>query len=132
MEDYDQIWQLWHALKLPLDESDSRPGMEKKLERDPDLLLVAEENEVILGVIIGTWDGRYGRIYNQAVEPRVRRMGIGRALIREVERRLWEKGAREIRLLVSRDDLRAQEFYKANDYQPDERRILMIKRLSGF
>ncbi|MBI4301171.1 MAG: GNAT family N-acetyltransferase [Chloroflexi bacterium] len=130
MEDYEQVWELWEACKLSLGPSDSRTEIEKKLKRDPDLFLVVEENRAILGVAIGSWDGRVGSIYNHAVEPRCRRTGIGSGLMRELEHRLMEKGARRINLLVGKNNLEAQDFYEAGGFRFDDTQLLMTKELN--
>ncbi|MBI4295472.1 MAG: 2-amino-4-hydroxy-6-hydroxymethyldihydropteridine diphosphokinase [Chloroflexi bacterium] len=125
--DYNQVWQLWHACHIPLGTSDTQAAIEKKLERDPDLFLVADVNNAILGVVLGAWDGRTGWIYNHAVEPRCRGQGIGSALMVELEHRLAKKGATSIKLLVSRDNLDAQDFYQASGFKEDSDQLGMSK-----
>ena len=131
MDDYEQVRQLWQICKLPLTAAyDGQDAICKKLERDPDLFLVAEENKAILGVVMGTWDGREASIYNQCVEPRFRRTGIGSQLVKEVERRLKDKGATKISLLVDKDNLDAQDFFEAHGYQMDDRQVILTKELT--
>ncbi len=125
--DYKQVWQLWHACHILLGPSDTQDAIEKKLERDPDLLLVADVNNAILGVVIGAWDGRTGWIYNHAVEPRCRGQGIGSALMQEMERRMAKKGASSIKLLVGKDNLDAQDFYQDNGFKEESGQLVMAK-----
>src|SRR3989304_625574 len=93
MDDYDRVVQLWRNRGIKLGPSDTREGIKNKLARDPDLFLVAESNGAILGVVVGTWDGRQGWIYNAAVDQAVQRRGGGRLLARGVGKRLRGKGA---------------------------------------
>ena len=129
MEDYPRVRTLWQVCHLLLGEHDSREQIERKLERDPDLFLVAEENQAILGVVMGTWDGRCGWVWSQAVDPVCRRTGIGRRLMDELERRLREKGALEIMLFVDRDSLEAQDFYEASGFGFRRQSVVMAKSL---
>ena len=71
-----------------------------KLERDPDLFLVAEGDGGVVAAVMGTWDGHRGRIKRLAVRGDLRRSGLGRRMIEELERRFVEQGITRIRLEV--------------------------------
>lgn len=129
MKDYDRMWQLWRLCHIPLAESDSPERTAEKLKRDPDLFLVAEMNEAIMGVVMGSWDGRLAWIYNQAVDPCCRRMGVGSQLMSEIERRLQAKGATRINLLIEKTNLEAEDFYQSSGFSVEEGYTLMIKQL---
>ncbi len=129
MKDYDRMWQLWRLCRIPLAESDSPERTAEKLKRDPDLFLVAEMNQAIMGVVMGSWDGRLAWIYNQAVDPRCRRMGVGSQLMEEIERRLQAKGAKRINLLIEKTNLEAEDFYQSSGFSVEEGYTLMIKQL---
>lgn len=129
MKDYDRVWQLWRLCRIPPVGSDSPERTAEKLERDPDLFLVAEMNQAIMGVVMGSWDGRLGWIYNHAVDPRCRRLGIGSQLMKEIERRLQAKGATQINLLVEKTNLEAEDFYESIGFSVDDSYSLMIKQL---
>ncbi|MFD7657842.1 hypothetical protein ACFV4N_28045 [Actinosynnema sp. NPDC059797] len=56
--DYDDVTEVWKAAgrdALP------RAELEAKLERDPQLFLVARHGDAVAGVVLGTFDGRRGR-----------------------------------------------------------------------
>ena len=74
--------------------SDTPAEIEKKLTRDPDLFLVAEHDNKIIGTVIGGFDGRRGLLYHLAVDGSFRGQGIGTLLLSEVESRLRLKGCR--------------------------------------
>ena len=92
--------------------SDTREEIAKKLQRDPDLFLVATDSNEIIGTVIGGYDGRRGIIYHLAVEQSFRERGIGKMLMGEVERRLVAKGCLRCYLLVKDDALDVIEFYR--------------------
>ena len=58
-EDYAPVYELWeHAGPgIHLRRSDEPDEIEKKLERDPDLFLVAEIGDHLVGSVIGGYDG---------------------------------------------------------------------------
>ena len=129
MDDYDRVVQLWRNRGIKLGPSDTREGIKNKLARDPDLFLVAESNGAILGVVVGTWDGRQGWIYNAAVDQAVQRRGVGRLLAEELEKRLREKGACQVCLLVGKDNYYAQDFFEALGFQVAENERVMAKAM---
>ena len=67
--------------------SDTLNEIAKKVQRDPDLFLVAEVDNRLIGTVIGGYDGRRGMIYHLAVANEYRQQGIGEVLMEEVERR---------------------------------------------
>jgi ribosomal protein S18 acetylase RimI-like enzyme len=111
-EDCEAVRDLWVRAGLALRPSDTKEELEKKLGRDPELFLVAEENGAILGAVIGAFDGRRGFIYHLAVAPERQGEGIGKALTERVSEGLKKLGCIRLLLLVDEDNLSAQEFYK--------------------
>ena len=113
-DDYPAVLALWETAGpgLHIGSSDSPQEILKKLQRDPDLFLVAEIDGLIVGTVIGGFDGRRGLIYHLGVLSGYRRSGIGRALMAEVEARLQEKGCLKCYLMVIEDNDAAQ-FYEA-------------------
>ena len=118
--DYDQVYQLWESIEkgVRVGRSDTPREIEKKLERDPDLFLVAESDGRIIGSVIGGFDGRRGLIYHLAVAAEFRTNGIGTQLMDELESRLRAKGCLKSYLLVTVDNLEAEEYYKRHGWQP--------------
>lgn len=105
---------LWRSIEkgVSLGSSDTPEEIKKKLLRDPDLFLVAEEDGEIVGTVIGGFDGRRGLIYHLAVSASFRRRGIGSKLMKEVETRLKAKGCIRSYLLVTTDNHEAMKYYK--------------------
>ena len=118
--DYSDVIALWMdagpGIHLRL--SDEKDEIAKKLERDPDLFLVAEIGGQIVGTVLGGFDGRRGMIYHLAVNDSFRNKGIGTALMAEIESRMKQKGCIRAYLLVTRDNLDAVHFYESNDWEP--------------
>jgi ribosomal protein S18 acetylase RimI-like enzyme len=97
--------------------SDTREEIAKKVQRDPDLFLVAEADGRLIGSVIGGFDGRRGMIYHLAVADAYRQQGIGAALMDEVERRLKAKGCLKAYLLVVDGNEAATQFYMKRSWQ---------------
>lgn len=114
-KDYTLVRALWEMSGpgVQLSPSDEPGEIKRKLQRDPDLFLVMEEGEQILGTVIGGYDGRRGLVYHLAVTPERRGEGIGKALMAAIEARLRNKGCFKYYLLVRKNSLKALDFYRS-------------------
>ena len=124
-EDYTRVYDLWsHAGPgIQLRRSDEPEEIAKKLQRDPDLFLVAEVDGQIAGTVLGGFDGRRGMMYHLAVDERFRNQGLGEALMDALEDRLREKGCIRYYLLVTPDNESAIRFYEDRDWQQMNLRV---------
>ena len=96
IEDYDSIIKLWERAGLPSKPKgrDSKRAMERQMVSSPDLFIGAFYQGKLVGVVIGSYDGRMkGWINRLAIDPERRRMGIAQRLINAVERNLEKRGA---------------------------------------
>ncbi len=118
-EDYPAALYLWENAGpgINLRKSDEAEEIQKKIERDPDLFLVAEADGRMIGTVIGGFDGRRGLIYHLAVEAGTRKSGVGSQLMDEVERRLKAKGCIKCYLLVTTDNENAMRFYEKRNWE---------------
>jgi ribosomal protein S18 acetylase RimI-like enzyme len=113
-DDYPAARLLWEKAGpgIHLRRSDDPGEIRKKLERDPDLFLIAEIDGKMVGTVLGGFDGRRGMVYHLAVSEQVRRQGIGEMLMDELERRLKAKGCIRCYLLVTVENQDAINFYE--------------------
>lgn len=102
IEDYDRVYALWLSCRgMGLNNlDDSREGIRRFLERNPETCFVAEESGEIIGVIIAGNDGRRGYIYHTAVSPSHRRNGIAAALVSRTLSALKKCGINKAALVV--------------------------------
>jgi ribosomal protein S18 acetylase RimI-like enzyme len=102
--DYESVLHLWQQAGdgIGIGISDQPAEIEKKLQRDPDLFLVAESAGQLIGSVIGGFDGRRGMVYHLAVDAEYRGHGLGCRLMDEIESRLRAKGCRKAYLLVKK------------------------------
>lgn len=100
-DDVDDVLALWAAAAENSDRpADSSTAVLHLLERDPDALLLAIVDGVLIGTIIAGWDGWRAHLYRLAVHPAYRRRGVGQALLEQAEARLAEQGARRLDAMV--------------------------------
>jgi len=103
--DYDAIIRIWGDSGLPFKPNgrDSRDTIGKEFKRmdtcyygmfDPD-----NDNRMI-GVIVGTSDGRKGWINRLAIDPDYRGRALGGLLIKEAEQFLYDLGIKVIACLI--------------------------------
>ena len=128
-DDYARTVKLWESIEagMHVGRSDTPDEIQKKLKRDPDLFLVAELNEEIVGTVIGGYDGRRGMIYHLAVHESVRNKGVGALLLKEVEDRLQAKGCLKCFLLTFADNMTAIEFYKNRGWREQKEDLVFSK-----
>jgi len=112
--DYEAVRALWLSSGpgIQLSPSDEPEEIRRKLERDPELFLVAEEQGQLVGTVLGGYDGRRGMVYHLAVAPSMRGRGIARALMQTLEDRLRALGCYKYYLLVTMDNQAAIDFYE--------------------
>jgi ribosomal protein S18 acetylase RimI-like enzyme len=116
MADYEAVVDLWRRAGLWMRPSDSAEQVALKLQRDPDLFLVAGAEGRTVGVAMGGWDGRRAYIYHLAVDPRWRRRGVGDRLMDELERRFRAKGALKAKLQIMVGNDASAAFFAARGY----------------
>ena len=102
IDDYEKVYELWMScVGMGLNNlDDSKEGIDKFLQRNPDTCFVAEADNHIVGVIIVGNDGRRGYIYHTAVNPQYRRQGIAKSLVETALTALQNKGINKVALVV--------------------------------
>ena len=83
LNDYEKVHDLWMKIKGFAIRSidDSKEGVERFLNRNPGISVVAEEDGKIIGAILCGHDGRRGCMYHVCVDPEYRLKGIGKSMV---------------------------------------------------
>lgn len=124
------LLDLWHHADASPSPTDT-PEQVDQVIRDPAAsVLVAVDDDLLVGSIIGGWDGWRGNLYRLAVLPSYRRRGVARALVAAAEERLAERGARRVSALVEHDHPWAVGFWDSL-YEPDPRMIRYVKKVDA-
>ncbi|MEJ5225839.1 MAG: GNAT family acetyltransferase [Anaerolineales bacterium] len=118
-DDYEAVYTLWSNAGpgIQLRRSDTPEEIAKKVQRDPDLFLLAEQQGELVGAVMGGFDGRRGLVYHLAVRADCRGQGIGSLLMDELETRLRKKGCLKVYLLVTRDNGGVISFYEKRGWE---------------
>ena len=129
-EHFDGVKALWEEA-FPNDPPRNRAevAIPAKLAVQPELLLVAVDNEQVVGTAMAGYDGHRGWLYSVAVRQSHRRAGIGTLLVQEAERRLAELGCVKLNLQVRAENAAVAAFYRTLGYEIEER-VSLGKRLA--
>lgn len=111
---------LWEECGLTRPWNDPRRDIERKLTVQPELFLVALAGARIVGTVMAGYDGHRGWVNYLAVDPELRRRGIGRDLMRRAEEELLRLGCPKLNLQVRGSNEEAVGFYRALGYAPDD------------
>ena len=101
-EDFQGVHDLWMTIKgfgiRSVD--DSKEGVERFLQRNPGLSVVAEEDGTIVGCILCGHDGRRGCLYHVCVREGYRMRGIGKSMVVHCMERLKAEKINKVSLIA--------------------------------
>lgn len=120
-----------HLLEKVLPEScyeDTMEAFARQLSWDSELVLIAEKEQSIVGIIIGTIDNNKGYFYRVAVHADHQRQGIGKQLIETMKQRFVHRNVSKVFLA---GDIHNKTFlpvyesvgYRATDFSRAEKRL---------
>ena len=128
--DRDAVVTLWQRCKLVAPQNDPLKDIRRKLQVNPEWLLVGEKNGRLVATCMAGYEGHRGWINYLAVDPEYRRRGIGRQLMRAAETQLRAAGCPKINLQVRTSNQTALGFYQAIGFTVDDV-ISLGKRLES-
>jgi ribosomal protein S18 acetylase RimI-like enzyme len=117
-EDYDEVYKLWttiHGFAMRSID-DSKEGVERVLDRNPGLSVVAVSEGKIVGAILVGHDGRRACFYHVCVHEDFRKHGIGRAMATEAMLRLKNEGITKIQLVAFTENQVGNSFWQAEQW----------------
>ena len=129
MQEYGAVSRLWRRAGLETSLGDAKQELKRKVERDPDLFLVAEQDSEIIGAVMGAWDGRRGWIYHLAVDPGARRKSVATKMLRELEGRMREKGVLKVNAMVYLWNDPSLKFFDGMGYRRQSEMVVVGKPL---
>jgi putative acetyltransferase len=118
IRDYEEVFQLWESSDgVGLSASDSRAALDRFLERNPGLSLVARNPEGrLIGAVLCSHDGIRGYIRHLAVAPVYRRQGIGRRLVGAATRALADLGIGKCSAFIFTGNRAGKRFYEGSGW----------------
>jgi ribosomal protein S18 acetylase RimI-like enzyme len=126
--DRDQLIALWAACDLLRPWNDPNRDVDRKLDQDPQGLLVLEVGRGLVGAVMAGYDGHRGWINYLAVHPDHRGRGYGGLLMAAAESHLNRLGCPKVNLQVRDSNPEVIEFYRRLGYSVDDT-VSMGKRL---
>ena len=129
-DDIAAVLEFWSEATSEPSSTDDDKGITGLLDHAPGSLILAIEDDAIIGSVIAGWDGWRGTLYRLAVAPAQRRRGIATTLVNAAEQQLRAKGVRRMHLIVSiAGGAGAEAFWNAAGYQPTDQ-VRMVKDLA--
>jgi ribosomal protein S18 acetylase RimI-like enzyme len=133
IEDYDSMIALWKEAGLSHrpEGRDSRKEVERQINEFGDLFLGAFEGGDLVGVIMGTDDGRKGWINRLAVLPGHQRQGVALELIPAIEAALKARKRRIISILIEPPNEASVALFEKAGYKTWDGMVYLSKREDG-
>ncbi|MBX9426607.1 MULTISPECIES: GNAT family N-acetyltransferase [Streptomyces] len=129
-DDAGAVLAFWSESAEGTSVSDDLAGVTRLVERDPEALVLAEADGVIVGSVIAGWDGWRASLYRLAVLPSYRRRGVSTALLRAAEERFLTLGGRRVDAMVLVANETGQLAWTAAGYERQEQWRRWVKPLT--
>ncbi|WP_406098846.1 GNAT family N-acetyltransferase [Streptomyces sp. NBC_01013] len=129
LADIDAVLRFWPEAAEGTSISDDHDGVSRLIARDPEALLLAEREGLLVGSVITGFDGWRCHVYRLAVHPGFRRQGVGTALLEAADARFAALGGRRADAMVLEANERAQHAWAAAGYHREDHWRRWVKPL---
>ncbi|TIC81615.1 GNAT family N-acetyltransferase [Nocardioides sp. GY 10127] len=119
--DVDALMEFWAEAGENGSRPDDRPDLiTQLLDHDPEAILVAEVDGLIVATIVSGWDGWRANLYRLAVAPHWRGRGLGRRMLALAEERLRGLGAERFCAMVLDENDLGAALWRSAGYTPQD------------
>ncbi|AZS87877.1 GNAT family N-acetyltransferase [Streptomyces griseoviridis] len=118
-DDVSALLDFWESAAEETSISDDEAGVSRLIARDAEAVVIAERAGRMVGTVIAGSDGWRCHLYRLAVDPRMRRQGVGSALLETAEHRFITLGGRRGDAMVLEDNELGQRAWHAAGYAPE-------------
>lgn len=126
--DYDNVYNFWTKVDgISSHVMDTREGIAKFLERNPNLSLVLELEGHIIGTALVSHDARNGYIWHFAIDSKYQKKGLGKKLEAEALKRLKNEGILYCYAFAFSDN-KSIDFWKAQKWEIYDELLFMRKK----
>lgn len=122
IDDYEEVYKMWMSCKGMgfNDVDDSKEGIKKYLDRNPNTSFVAEKTttcgKIICGAILCGNDGRRGIIHHTCVHPDFRHQHIGEKLVEAALDALRKEKISKVLLVAFKHNDGANAFWEKQGF----------------
>jgi ribosomal protein S18 acetylase RimI-like enzyme len=127
--DYAEVKQVLQEGDLYDDVWEDRQNLKRKIKRDPQSILVAEDNKQIVGCVFIVEDGWNAFIWRLSIRKNHRKKGIGLLLMQKAEEIIKSRGIKESSLFVDTKKDSLKEWYQKQKYIKTSDFTFMYKKL---
>ncbi len=118
-QDRRAVVSLWHRCGLLVDWNHPDCDIDRKLKVQGELFLVGVIDGNVVATAMGGYEGHRGWINYLAVDPGMRRRGLGRLMMERIEEGLTGMGCPKINLQIRESNLDVIRFYEKIGYSSD-------------
>ena len=118
-EDYDSVYELWMTIEGFVIRSidDSKEGIEKFLNRNPDMSVVALDGERVVGSLLCGHDGRRGCFYHVCVHSDYRNHGVASKMVDLAIEALKREKINKVSLIAFTRNAVGNKFWKDREFE---------------
>lgn len=127
--DYDQVKEILQEASLYDEVWETRKNLNRKINRDKESILIAEDNNQIIGCVFIVEDGWNAFIWRLSVKKSYRKKGVGTMLLKKAEDIVKSRGIKEISLFVESKNNLLKKWYKNKNYIQTKNFTFMYKKL---
>jgi ribosomal protein S18 acetylase RimI-like enzyme len=125
MQHYPEVLELWKKAGIGIGSSDTKEEIALILDRNQELFLIGKEQEKIIAVVIGAFDGRRGYVHHLAVDPKYQKKGYGKDIMDDLIERFRKKGIHKIHLFIQKENKQIVDFYRRQGWEIRDDLIMM-------
>ena len=130
-EDVERVLAFWNLAGEDVERTkDTAAGLLTLIERDPGAVILALDEDSIVGSVVVGWDGWRGHIYRLAVESAYRGGGLGARLLAAAEQRARDQGCARIDAIVLDENEPARRLWRRAGYERQARWSRWVKTLA--
>jgi len=128
-EDLSMVVELLKITDLLWEAADTIETLAKKLEFDPESIMVLVYKDKIIGTATTTYDPWCSFIWHLAIDPELQGQGLGHILAEEAEKRLRDRGTVGIVGYVLPNNKNSLSFLKKRNYEKFHDQVIPVEKI---